>query len=215
MEFESYEQALADYLGVSEDDIVFNDDYMFQTYTVNVDDEEQEYFVGTEEEAHQASVDRICELYDEIGDEFLGLKGVKEFVYYGIDEDALREWYVEDTENWLYDCEESELEDRLKEYGFDVEEIKENEEDLEDYIPELAERIVDGTYDIVEELEAQLGDDYFWELLEQNGWFYISELADRLTNFYGPANELASYDGDEIELGDYYTGEELYAYRIS
>lgn len=203
-----YAQLLADYLGIDVEDVE-QSDYDYNVLTANVDGEEQKYYVGTYSEMKQLAIDSFCELYDEIGEQLLNDRSIKPYIYYDIDEDGLREWYINDTEDYLYGLDKDSLIEEFDEYGFDV-----DSDTAEDYIPELAESIVDSVPDIIEELEFQLGEDGFKKVIEYENLFDVSEVADRVIDMYGIENELAPYDGKEIELGEY-DGEDIYAYRIN
>jgi hypothetical protein len=110
----------------------------------------------------------------------------------GIDQFVDRDWFddamKEDAENYVQDIKESDPERYKEEFG-DLDE----DEAVEQYLK-------DGYSDSIEWFIDNFGKKEFNRTVRENNLIDENELAEAITEEDGPANELARYDGKEIEL---------------
>ena len=212
-------EALAKYLECEVDEIEdgYDDDhfeYGNEEYLVCDDDND----------AYDKAVESVYNLLDVEG--FTFVNGWENYVNDDWFEDAQREsaeFYVEDIENENDDTYENRLIAELVENGyldeeddFHFEEDDEDQEypilnddvDLEDAKEEYIDSMCDE--DPIEWYRFNFGDKEFEQVCVENNLVDLQELAEYCVDSDGPANELASYDGREIELEDGY-----YAYRTN
>lgn len=140
---------------------------------------------ATYEDAEEASNEGVKDLLDDIGIEginFDNLGGIEQFVDTDWFETALRE----SAENYI-----SDIKDEPGRYEDEFGDL--DEEDAID-------KYVDESGDAIEWFKMEFGDDYFSKTVMDNGLVDLDALAEAITEADGPANDLASYDGNEIEL---------------
>jgi len=141
----------------------------------------------TEDEAKDASTEGIKNLFDDIGYE-----GINFDMLGGIDQFVDRDWFDdakrESAEFYVSDIKESEPERYEEEFG-DLDE----DEAVEKYLK-------DGYSDSIEWYIDNFGKNEFNRTVRENNLIDEDKLAESITEEDGPANELARYDGKEIEL---------------
>ena len=167
-----------------------------ETCLVFGDEEEYRCFADYSD-AERASNDGIKDMLDAMGIEgirFENIGGIEKFVNTDWFDAALREY----AENYISDIkhEPGRYED---EYGDMTE-----EDAVEKFIDEV------GGGDAVKWFKSDFGDDYFSKVVMDNNLVDVDALAEAITEADGPANELAVYDGKEIELPCGY-----YCYRVN
>lgn len=222
---EGKRKALAEYLGVSEEDVTPEkyDDNEFDT-------PEGEYLVVTEEEAYQYVLDDTEQLIDDMGLDAFG----KDFQDWILDnavanntwfDDAMREsyeFYADDIENES----DSEFENRLVQEMYDAnvisdDDLVENEDGLkalndeaQGRLYELKETFVDdlcdGWNDAITWFRDNFGDKEFADVVKEHLSLDTQAIVDEMIKWGGVANSLERYDGAEIDLGN-----GLYAYRTN
>lgn len=210
-------KALATYLGVEEDEITEGyDDTVFE---VNG----EEYRVLDDDEADEAVVDEIENIVDDLG--------LEAFT------DAMQDWILDnaiDNTNWFDEA----LEEDMNRYVNDmtdydvvleainygvideddayIEDEDGNQEinpelDIEDLGEKLVDEMVDREPDAYSWYVYNFGEDSVRELIN-NGEINLDyqAIAEECTDWDGRGHNLASYDGEEIELDN-----GLYAYRMN
>ena len=212
-------EALAKYLECEVDDI--QDGYRDDVFEYG----KQEYLVCDDyDDAYEQAVKSVENLIDDIG--FTFINGWENYV----DDDWFSDAQRESAESYIQDIEDendSTYENRLiqelvdggyldEEDDFHFDEDDEDQEypllnddaDLdgakEEYIDSMCEE------DPVEWYKWNFGNEYFEEVCKKYNLIDARALAEYCVDNDGPANELASYDGDEIELEDGYL-----AYRLN
>lgn len=142
---------------------------------------------ATYEDAEEASNEGVKDLLDDIGISgirFENIGGIEEYVDTDWFEDAARE----DAEYYVSDLKESDPEQYKEEFG-----------DLDE--EDAAEKLfVNMGEDYVEWFKENFGEKELEQVIKQNNLVDYDKLAEAITEADGPANELASYDGVEIEL---------------
>ena len=142
---------------------------------------------ATYEDAEEASNEGVKDLLDDIGIEginFDNLGGIEQFVDTDWFDDAKRE----SAEFYVSDIKESEPERYKEEFG-DL-----DEEDAVEQFLSMEEE------DSIKWYLQNFGKDDFNDVVKEKGLVDLDALAEAITEADGPANELASYDGNEIEL---------------
>ena len=155
-------------------------------YLVTFGDEEY-YCYADEDNARGAAFEGVTDLIDDIGIDgfnFDNLGGIEMFVDSDWFDDAKREF----AEFYVSDIKESEP-DRYKEEFGDLDE----EDAVEQYLSEME---VDSIKWFIDEY----GSRDFNQVVKENNLVNIQDLARAILDVDGPANELAAYDGEEIEL---------------
>lgn len=142
---------------------------------------EEYYCYADYDDAIEASNEGVKGLLDDVGIAGLNVD-VEQFVDTDWFETALRE----SAENYISDIktEPGRYED---EFG---------DLDEEDAI----DKYVDEAGDAIEWFKMEFGEDYFSKIVMDNGLVDLDALAEYITEADGPANELARYNGEEIEL---------------
>ena len=212
--YEDRINALASYLEVDPSTIT-------DGYTENLFETEdgEEYFVVTEDEGRELARQDIENVFDDLGLEAFAPDFQDWILNNAVDTSFLEDFVREDYQNYAYDI-ESESDD---EYGTRLAaECVENglisEEDFEDgeYIGDedlqelLTEYLCDQVTDYREWFEWNFGGDELSRILKDNLVVDMDAIVDECLTWDGVAHFVASYDGDEIELGD-----DLYAYRVN
>lgn len=212
-------EALAKYLGCEVDEIEDGyDDNIFEYGN-------EEYLVCDDyDDAYNMAVESVYNLLDMEG--FTFVNGWENYVdddWFGDAQRESAEFYVEDIENENDDTYENRLIAELVENGyldeeddFHFEEDDEDQEypilnddvDLEGAKEEYIDSMCDE--DPIEWYRGNFGDKDFEQVCVENNLVDLQKLAEYCVDNDGPANELASYDGREIELEDGYL-----AYRLN
>ena len=198
-EIKTMVRELADYTGndYSDAEVEYNEGPGQLAVQVTFGNEEY-YCYEDYSDAEEAAQEDCKELFDDVGIEgirFENIGGIKQFVDTGWFEDAKKEY----AEYYVSDIHESEPERYQEEFG-DVDEDEAVEKYLEDYY--------DG--DDVQWYIDNFGKKEFTEIVKENNLINLDKLAEAIVDADGPANSLASYDGDEISLDCGY-----YCYRTN
>lgn len=186
--------ALATYLEVDEDSI------QPVTYASNIFEVEgAEWAVFTEDEAEKVAKEDIENLYDDIGmDSFT--PWFRDWIY---DNAVDREWFEEalreSFENYVADIkdEDDRLQQEMDDVGVDTEE-------------EFIDYLVSTAGDPIEYYVDNFGSDAFRDICSQNNLIDIDAVAEKAIEEDGVAHFIATYDGEEVDLGD-----GLFAYRLN
>lgn len=212
-------EALAKYLECEVDDI--QDGYRDDVFEYG----SQEYLVCDDyDDAYEQAVEGVENLIDDAG--FTFINGWEWYVEDDWFNDAQREsaeFYVQDIEDENDDTYENRLIQELVDGGYLDEEtdFHFDEEDVDQEYPLLnddvdledaKEKYIDSMCDEdpVEWYKWNFGNKDFEEVCKKYNLIDTRALAEYCVDNDGPANELASYDGDEIELEDGYL-----AYRLN
>ena len=220
-------EALANYLGCEVDEIQEGyDDNIFEYG-------DEEYLVCDDyDDAVSKAEESFLNLVDDLGGEMFDIKGLEWVINKNIDEDWFRDAFEEMEYSYVSDIEDEKdnrFESRLisemvdngildEDEDFHYAEDDEDEEypilnddvDLDAKKDEFVEDYLDSISDFVEEYKFEFGSQALYDAVEQNNLVDWESVAEEVVSMDGPANELASYDGDEIELEDGY-----YAYRLN
>lgn len=155
----------------------------------------EEYMVFSDHDEAESVAKEYCEdLLDDNGIEgirFEYLGGIERFV----NEKWFEEAFEEMADSYIGDLSEEELEEE-----FDT---TDEEEAKEMYLSNYSD-------DYIQSFIDEFGKEEFNEVIEKNNLIDMSELAEAIVDTDGVANQLASYDGEEIELSNGY-----YAYRTN
>ena len=147
------------------------------------------------------------------------------------DEDWFKDWYRSSYESYVEDIEYEDddvFENRLIQECYEDadllndEDFEENEDGEPDFkhlketvdIYELKEKYVDYLVnridDYIEEFKFEMGEDEFDYVVENNNLIDKDALIDHCINVDGVGHNIATYDGDEVDLGDGF-----FAYRTN
>lgn len=149
--------------------------------------DEEYYCYADYSDAEEASNEGIKDLFDDIGYDginFDNIGGIEQF----LDVDWFKDAQREDAEFYVNDIKDSEPERYKEEFG---------DLDVEDAIEQC---LADMGDDPIEWFKFNFGKTEFNNAIKQHGLIDDDALAAACTEADGPANELASYDGKEIEL---------------
>ena len=149
--------------------------------------DEEYYCYADYSDAEEASNEGIKDLFDDIGYDginFDNIGGIEQF----LDVDWFKDAQREDAEFYVNDIKDSEPERYKEEFG---------DLDVEDAIEQCLSDMGD---DPIEWFKFNFGKTEFNNAIKQHGLIDDDALAAACTEADGPANELASYDGKEIEL---------------
>ena len=138
-------------------------------------------------DAEEASNEGVKQILDDLGTtglNFENLGGIEQF----LDVDWFKDAQREDAEFYVSDIKESEPERYKEEFG-DVDEEDAVEKCLKDW----------GD-DYIQWFKDNFGEKEFDTVNKENNLVDLDALAEAITEADGPANELARYDGEEIEL---------------
>lgn len=150
--------------------------------------DEEYYCYEDYDMARGAAFEGISDLLDDIGIDginFDNIGGIEQYVAVNWFDDAKREY----AEFYVSDIKESEPERYKEEFG-DLDE----EDAVEKYLEESCEE------DSIEWYISNFGKDEFNKCVKENGVLDYQKLIRAILDTDGPASELASYDGKEIEL---------------
>lgn len=205
-------QSLADYLEIDPEEIEEVDDREFEV-------DGKTYLVLTDEEADEEFDTQVRSLWDDLGLD--GLGDISDTIIDRcVDEDQLEDFVRNDIEDYVYSMADEEVayecidegivdEDDIYDYDEeDGEEVIRDDVDFDDLRDKLIEEKVDNVDDYVEYLRDMGFDDSFFAdyIDEDKAIETIKDAVD--TNGSGRGQEIAYYDGNEIDLGN-----GLYAYR--
>lgn len=149
--------------------------------------DEEYYCYEDYSDAEEASNEGVKQILDDLGItglNFENLGGIEQF----LDVDWFKDAQREDAEFYVNDIKESEP-DRYKEEFGDIDEEDAVEKCLEDW----------GD-DYIQWFKDNFGEKEFNTAVKENNLVDLDALAEAITEADGPANELARYDGKEIEL---------------
>ena len=194
-------EALAEDLGVVEEDVIEKEDNVYE-----VDGEE--YLVLTDDEAEKKFKEDEESIIDDIGIESF-TENFKDYIRLNLiaTKDVLS--VIEEMmENYVNDLDEEELRDELESHGL----LSEDEELLKEDINALKIDLID---DLVNEIEdptdwliEQFGETEFWTMMKD--YIDMDEIIDTIKEWDGRGPILAQYDGIEREI----YGTDYYYYRI-
>lgn len=149
--------------------------------------DEEYYCYADYSEAENASNEGVKGLLEEEGVSFIrfeNLGGIEQF----LDVDWFKDAQREDAEFYVSDIKESEPERYKEEFG-DIDE--------EDAVEKC---LADWGDDYIQWFKDNFGEKELDTVIKENNLVDLDALAEAITEADGPANELASYDGEEIEL---------------
>lgn len=149
--------------------------------------DEEYYCYEDYSDAEEASNEGVKQILDDLGItglNFDNLGGIEQF----LDVDWFKDAQREDAEFYVNDIKESEPERYKEEFG-DIDEEDAVEKCLEDW----------GD-DYIQWFKDNFGEKEFNTAVKENNLVDLDALAEAITEADGPANELARYDGKEIEL---------------
>lgn len=149
--------------------------------------DEEYYCYEDYSDAEEASTESIKDLLETEGVDFIqfdNIGGIEQF----LDVDWFKDAQREDAESYVSDIKESEPERYKEEFG-DIDEEDAVEKCLEDW----------GD-DYIQWFKDNFGDKEMFSVIKEHGLIDLDALAEACTEADGPANELARYDGKEIEL---------------
>lgn len=188
---------LADYTGNDADDAEVTEDTGITGHAVTVAFGNEEYECYKDyDEAEAAAIESVKDLLDDIGVgsiRFENIGGIEKYVNADWFDDAKRE----DAEFYVSDIKSSDPERFKEEFG-DVDEDEAVEKCLEDWEEDSIEWYINN-----------FGKEDFADLVKEKNLINLDFLAETIVDTDGVANELARYDGEEIELNDWYV------YRIN
>lgn len=194
-------EALAEDLGVVEEDVIEKEDNVYE-----VDGEE--YLVLTDDEAEKTFKEEAELLIDDMGIESFTEK-FKNYIRLNLiaTKDVLS--VIEEMmENYVNDLDEEELRDELESHGL----LSEDEELLKEDINALKIDLID---DLVNEIEdptdwliEQFGEKEFWTMMKD--YIDMDEIIDTMKEWDGRGSILSPYDGIERKI----YGTDYYYYRI-
>jgi len=207
--------ALANYLEVDPSTIKVAGDYTDNIYET---EDGEEYWVGNEDEAREATKEDIENFIDDLGIEGF-TPDFRDWIYENAIDLDLEEYVLEDYLSYAKDIEDepddeygTRLAAECVEAGLISEEDFENgeytgDEDLEEL---LGQHLAGQVDNYAEWVVNNFGSDYLKDFLDKYGYGSIDydAITDEAISWDGIAHFLARYDGEEIELED-----GLYAYR--
>lgn len=207
--------ALANYLEVDPSTIQVAGDYTDNIYET---EDGEEYWVGDEDEAREATKEDIENFIDDLGIEGF-TPSFQDWIYENAVNVDLEEFVLDDYRNYASDIEyesDDEYGTRLAaecvEAGLISEEDFENGEYTgdEDLVELLAEHLAGQVDNYVEWVVNNFGSDYLKEIIENGlyGSIDYDAITDEAISWDGVAHFLARYDDKEIVLEN-----GLYAYR--
>jgi len=185
-EVQAMVKELAEETGNNVEDAVVEDYAPGNGLCVTFGDEEY-YCYADYSEAENASNEGVKDLLEAEGVSFIhfeNIGGIEKF----LDVDWFKDAQREDAEFYVSDIKESEPERYKEEFG-DIDEEDAVEKCLEDW----------GD-DYIQWFKDNFGEKEFDTAVKENNLVDLDALAEAITDADGPANELASYDGAEIEL---------------
>ena len=220
---EARKEALANYLECDLEDL--EDGYRDEVFEYG----NEEWIVLTEEEAYEEAGEQIRNIYDDIGLDSFTDQFKDWIVNNAIDEEEIHNWMEDSNRSYVDDIENEndstygnrliqELHDEgiLSDGDFEVDEDGEtlydtlkDGVDLDSKKDEYVERL-SGSISPLEFLKEMYSDKEIGEILEDNGMIDMDEVIDECIREDGVAHFIATYDSNEIDLGN-----GLYAYRLN
>lgn len=194
-------EALAEDLGVVEEDVIEKEDNVYE-----VDGEE--YLVLTDDEAEKEFKEDGESLIDEIGIESF-TENFKDYIRLNLiaTKDVLS--VIEEMmENYVNDLDEEELRDELEAHGLLSEDEELLKEDINAFKIDLIDDLVNEIEDPTDWLIEQFGEKEFWTMMKD--YIDMDEIIDTIKEWDGRGQILAQYDGIEREI----YGTDYYYYRI-
>lgn len=208
---EARKKALAEYLEVDEDEIeLIDDNHEFQLSNGDC------YIVLTNEEANDAFEDRIRQYWEDYG-----LDGVSDWMRdwileNAVDSDELEDFVREDIARWVIDMSDEEVVDECIDAGLvqsnevydensdeDAPELR-DDVDFDDLRDKLVEEKMSDVEDYAEYLRDSGFDDAFFMNYIDDEKVIESLIDDAEVNGEGRGGEIAYYDGQEHEVGNFY-----------
>ena len=147
--------------------------------------DEEYYCYEDYSDAEEASTESVKDLLETEGVDFIHFENIG-----GIEQFLDVDWF----ETALRECAESYISDIKSEPGRYEDEFGDLDEE------DAIDKYVDEAGDAIEWFKMEFGEDYFNKTVMDNGLVDLDALAAACTEADGPANELARYDGKEIEL---------------
>ena len=221
--------ALANYLGINPDDVTNSYDHEYST-------EDGDYLVLTEDEAYEEAKRQILDIIDDLG--FNGTFGdnaqmVRSYVAQrgGVDDDWFEEFFEEDYTSYVDDIEDegdNTYGNRLIAEMYDNEILTDDDfntdEDGEVDYSSLKDTVdMDGKKEeyvrfLVDSMGPDYGDQFMFNfgeeeydrVVEDYNLIDMDAVAEFCIQEDGVAHNIASYDGEEIELDN-----DFYAYRTN
>ena len=213
---------LSDHFGVDEDSIEVSSWGGGHNFIVG----DEEYWVGTYDEAYDAAVEEARMALDEMGLEALAPDYKDYVVTKFVDTDMIEDWMRESYGYYIDDIESEsggEFDNRLIEEMYDAgiltdEDFEEldgepdystlrDSVDLDDKKEDFLNYLCDNE-DAMSWLEGMYTESELGKVLEENNAIDYDAIVEDCVDTDGIAHFLASYDGEEVELAD-----NLYAYR--
>ena len=183
---------------------------------IQVDDDKyfsidgMEFIVGTEDECFEWAKEETLRLYDELGmEEAFGDTIMRNILYNCSDGDIVRECMEEDVETLVddFESEDGRIKEELEDRGEDTEGM--SDEEMKERLTEIM--LEEDPLEWLENYLSGTDSEYQMEYLRRNDIIDEDAMAEYLVNYESSVpNELASYDGEEIDLG-----KGLFAYRTN
>lgn len=202
MEELTKKEALAEELGVVEEDVIEKEDDIYEV-------DGNEYLVLTDDEADEKFKEDEESLIDEIGIEEL-TDNFKDYIRLNLiaTKDVL-DVIEELMENYVNDLDEKELRDELEDHGLLSEDEELMSEDINALKIDLIDDLVNEIEDPTDWLIEQFGEKEFWTMMKD--YIDMDEIIDTIKEWDGRGPILAQYDGIEREI----TGTDYYYYRVN
>ena len=189
-------EALAKLLNVEVEDLTRSkyDNRVFEN------EEAGEYIVLTEEEAYEEAEENVRDLIEDIGLESFS-EDFKEWILNNcIDKDWFVDTLIEEKEDYIDDI--SDEESDYEEYETRLaEEMDDAGVDTEE---EFLDYLVESEGDAIEYFIDNYGEEYFYETVEENDLIDWDRVIEEVIAEDGIAHSIATYDGEEYEVGEYF-----------
>lgn len=214
-------EKLANYLDINEDEITpsNHDDDVFV-----IDSEDQEWLVCDYDEAYARALDDVKEVYDDLGLEAFTPAFQEWILENAMNLDFLESATYEDISALVDDMDDEEVADECIDEGI-VEAHEVYDEESDEYSPELRDdvdfyalrqKLIDKKFETIDDYKQywidMLGEHEFFEWIKNSDFAEVDiyAVAEECISLDGIAHFIATYDGEEVELGD-----DLYAYRLN
>ena len=168
-----------------------------------------EFIVGTKDECFEYAKEDALRLYEELGFDAFGDRITRNILYNCSDEYAVRKCMEEDVKNLVddFESEDGRIKEELEDRGEDTEDR--TDEEMKDKLTEVM--LDEDPTDWLINYLGGMDSDHQKGFLDYYGIINKDAMAEYLINNESSvSNELASYDGAEIDLDN-----DLYAYRIN
>ena len=209
-------EALAEYLGIDTSEVENSYDNVFEA-------DGEEWAVLTEDEAREMAMESIVNIFDDLGLEAFTPSFQEQIINNYVETDAIEDMMLEDYRGYVEDIEyendytygnrciqEMYDEGILTDDDFEVDEDGEilydtlkDDVDLEAKKEEYAQHLADGN-DPISWLHEIYSDKELGDFLVREGLIDIDRVAEECIEMDGIAHFIASYDGEEVDLGDFY-----------